>query len=248
MKRSLPFFLITLVAVAAVSAGVLLYRAKVAQLNTATAPARAPAPALVTSESPAEAKDDPQAEHVRGSANASVTIEEFGDFQCPPCAGLSQALAQIEHEYGNKLRVIFRHFPLKMHANAATAARAAEAAGLQGHFWEMHDLIYKNQNAWSKSTEVLEEFTKYATSLGLDPARFRADLELPAVQERIAQDQERGTSRGVSATPTLFINNVLLPPTSLSDGGLRTAIDAALNPSPTPAATPESAPAATPQP
>src|SRR3954467_4970164 len=116
MKRYLPFVLILLVAVGAVTAGTILYRAKLAAL-TPDASGKAGTPQIGSKEM-----------HVRGNAKAAVTLEEFGDFQCPPCGMLSPVLARIEHELESQLRVVYRHFPLAMHNHAAEAARAAEAA------------------------------------------------------------------------------------------------------------------------
>ncbi|MDQ2918286.1 MAG: DsbA family protein [Verrucomicrobiota bacterium] len=174
------------------------------------------------------------APHVRGDAKARVTLEEFGDFQCPPCATVAMSLSRIEHDYGDKLRVIFRQFPLAMHAHAREAARAAEAAGAQGKFWEMHDLLFKNQSAWSSSANVAEIFKEYARSLGLELDRFQRDCANESLEARINADQQRGESRGVKSTPTLFVNGHNLPPASTSETGLRSALDAVLRGEPIP--------------
>ena len=235
MQRALPFIIIAAVAVAAVTSGALLYRTKVAELTPVGA-------AATPSENRSGEKSTEQDLRIRGNPNATVTVEEFADFQCPPCAAFSQFLARAEHEYGGKMRVLFRHFPLQMHNFARDAAAAAEAAALQGRFWEMHDLLYRNQNTWSKANDVIPLLTEYASSIGLDVGRFRDDLSSPQVRERVREDQERGTSRGVKSTPTVFINGHPLPPSSFNEPGLRAAIDAALRgeapPAPSPTATP----------
>ncbi len=217
MKRLLPFILIALVAAGALGGGFYLYRSQVAQLSAAqpdtAAAAKAPAPD----------------EHSRGNPDAPVVLEEFGDYQCPPCAGVAFALPRIEHDYGPKLRVVFRHLPLPNHKHAMEAARFAEAAALQGKFWDMHELIYKNKDVWNKADEITDQFIEYASSLGLDLDRLRADIVSDGVRERIEKDQQRAAARGVTATPTIFINGQLVPPPSLSEGGLRLAIDAALS-------------------
>jgi len=165
---------------------------------------------------------------VRGPAKASATLEEFGDFQCPPCGMMSGSLLEIEKDYGPKLRVIFRNFPFPNHQHALEAAYAAEAAGLQGHYWEMHDLLYKEQANWSKAADAKQLFVAYAKMLGLDVSRFEKDIAGPTVQARVVADQNRGKSLGVNATPTIFINNREVPPKSLSPAALRAAIDEAL--------------------
>ncbi len=134
MRRILPFLIIIVVALIATASGVYLFRAKSKPLlKIATGSPGAEPP------------------HVRGGTkSARVTLEEFGDFQCPPCGILAATLLTIEHDYGDQIRVIFREFPLAMHAHAFTAATAAEAAGLQGKFWEMNDLLFEHAPYWSK--------------------------------------------------------------------------------------------------
>jgi len=163
-----------------------------------------------------------------GSPQAPVTLEEFGDFQCPPCGVLSGPLLEIEKDYGPKLRVIFRNFPFPNHEHALEAAYAAEAAGLQGRYWEMHDLLYKEQANWSKAPDAKQLFGSYAKILGLEMDRFETDIAGPTVKARIATDQERGKSLGVNATPSIFINNQGVPAQSLNPTALRAAIDEAL--------------------
>lgn len=210
MKRYLPFLIVTAVALGTFGGGVMLYRANVPPEPTA---------ATDSGES---------ALHVRGNAKAPVTLEEFGDFECPPCAIMSSAIHQLEKDYGAKLRVIFRHFPLAMHKHARAAAIAAEAAHLQGKFWEMHDLLYKEQAAWSKAPDVLASFNTYAGTLGLDVERFKKDMQSPDTGARVTADHQHGVSRGVHSTPTIFINNTVLPSSSTNPTAVRAAIDAAL--------------------
>jgi protein-disulfide isomerase len=158
-----------------------------------------------------------------------VTIEEFADFQCPSCARLHAELKKIEGEYGTKLRVIFRNFPLpSMHEHAIDAARAAEAAGRQKRFWEMHDMLYEKQDVWKNEPDVQATYTEYARSLGLNAEQFKADMNAPAIIERVLADQARGRSLGVTGTPTLFLNGREVDPKTMSAEGLRAQIDAAL--------------------
>ena len=210
MKRYLPFLIVALVALITVGAGVALYRTH--RLPTPTAAKDSGASAL----------------HTRGDPKALVTLEEFGDFECPPCAKMSEALHQIEKEYGSRLRVIFRQFPLASHPHARAAAIASEAAHLQGKFWEMHDLLYEKQAQWSKSVDVPSLFHSFAGTLGLDVERFKKDMQSPELEARVTADQEHGRSRGVKSTPTIFINDTALPPTSTNPPGVRAAIEAAL--------------------
>ncbi len=167
--------------------------------------------------------------HVKGVEGAAITLEEFGDFQCPPCGNLHTSLLKIEDDYGARLRVIFRNFPLSMHKNAFAAARAAEAAQDQGKYWAMHDLIYANQKEWSDSPEPRPMFQNYARRLDLDVERFKTDMEKSETAARIVADQRRGNSLGVNGTPTVFINGrELTVEKTLDPALLRAAIDAAL--------------------
>jgi len=212
MKRYLPFIIVGAVALITLGTGALLYRAKRPAVLTITNNSATSTPAM----------------QARGDANAPVTLEEFGDFQCPPCAAVSGHIYQLEKDYGARLRIIFRHFPLAMHPHARNAALAAEAAGMQGRFWEMHDLLYKEQPVWSKTADVTSVFDSYAGLLGLDLERFKKDMASPETKARVDSDQKRGTSLGVTSTPTIFINNRSLPFTSVNPAGLHTAIDEAL--------------------
>lgn len=210
MRRYLPFLIVAFVAIATFGGGFALYRAKVA--TATSAPKSGPASGI----------------HVRGKEGAAVTIEEFGDFQCPPCGMMAGLLETEEEEYGDRLRVIFHHFPLAMHEHAQQAALATEAASAQNKFWEMHDVIYKEQTNWSKAPDVPALFSGYARSLGLDMERFNKDLASPEVAERVDADQKLGTSRGVTSTPTLFVNGVVLPPGETNPAGVKKAIETAL--------------------
>ncbi len=156
-----------------------------------------------------------------------MTLEVYGDFQCPSCAKTTEIIADLEKSYGSKLRVVFHEFPLAMHAHALEAAMAAEAAGVQGHFWEMHDALYKYQDVWSKASNPGRFFAAYAETMGLNPAQFQADLQSVQINSQIKTQGDAGVARGVRNTPTLFINREevkgIFDPVSM-----RSAIDAAL--------------------
>lgn len=141
-----------------------------------------------------------------GSESAKITIVEFGDFQCPACKAAHPAVKQIVAEYPEDVRFVFRHYPLPMHRNAKIAAYAAEAAGAQGKFFEMHDILYENQDEWSESTSPMDIYNEYATELGLDLTQFAEDIKKEEVLAKVSDDQKDGNLVGVSATPTFFIN------------------------------------------
>lgn len=144
------------------------------------------------------------------NGSPKVTIVEFGDYQCPACGVAHPVMKEIESEYGNKITFVFRNFPLPMHQNSHISAEAAEAAGKQGKFWQMYDLLYQNQKEWSESTSPLDIFATYAKKLGLDVEQFKSDVSNNAYAKQIEQDIKDGNALGVNATPTFFINGVMM--------------------------------------
>ena len=213
MKRFAPFAIVGLVALIAISTGAFLYRAKRAENP----------PLKITKQS----GEQTESAHVLGPANAPVTLEEFGDFQCPPCGKLSEPINELQKKHN--LRVIFREFPLPMHSHALEAAYAAEAAGRQGRFWEMHDLLFREQAVWSKSTDARTLFNAYAGMLQLDLDRFKREMDSPEVQRQVELDQKRGAIIGVKTTPTIFLNNDAVPPPQLMPEAFPAAVEAAVN-------------------
>ena len=138
---------------------------------------------------------------VRGAPNAPVSIVMWSDFQCPFCGRAEPTVKQIEDEYGSKVKVVWKNQPLPFHPNAMPAAKAAYAAGKQGKFWEMHDLLFSNQQGLSPDT-----YDKYAQQLGLDMNKFHAVINDPATEAAIKADSEQGQKLGANGTPTFFID------------------------------------------
>ncbi len=226
MRRYLPFIIVIAVGLGAGAAGTMLFRAKKSQMQAANPP---------TAET--KLRTDEGALHSQGNPNAPVTLVEFGDFECPPCGRVAAATDRITEGYGDNLRMVFRHFPLAAHKHAIAAAQASEAADLQGKFWEMHGILYQNQEEWHKAADVRDVFIDYASKIGLDVDRFKADLESPVVNERIDADRRHGVALGVTATPAIFVNNRNVPmPADVVD--VRAAIDAALKTTHAPAPSP----------
>lgn len=166
--------------------------------------------------------------HIRGETNAPVVLEEFGDFECLPCSKVFAILEALERAYEKRLVVVFREHPLSMHHYALDAARAAEAAGLQGRFWEMHDTLYRNRGTWTRAAYIRPYLNDYARELQLDVDRFKEELDSPAVARRILADQERGDSLSVDRTPILYVNGEKVIPTDLTENGIRAMIEKAL--------------------
>ena len=143
-------------------------------------------------------------DHIRGPADAAVTLVEYGDYECPHCGRAYPIVKTIQKQLGPKLRFVFRNFPLReSHPHAEQAAEAAEAAGAQGKFWEMHDRLFERQFALDG-----EYLIEYAGDLGLDVARFRTELSSGAYAPRVREDFRSGVTSGVNGTPTFFINGV----------------------------------------
>jgi protein-disulfide isomerase len=155
----------------------------------------------VTLEPPREVVAVADTDPVRGVATAPVTIIEYSDFQCPFCARVNPTLDRIRQAYGNKVRIVFKDFPLPNHAEAPKAAEAAHCAGDQGKFWEMHDRIFANQQSMQ-----LAALKQHAASLGLDASSFDQCLDSGKHASRVADSQKAGEALGVSSTPTLYIN------------------------------------------
>ena len=143
---------------------------------------------------------------IRGSVMAPVTIVEFSDFQCPFCGRAHVPLKRIVDEFPGQVRVVFRHYPLGFHEHAGNAAVAAEAAGAQGKFWEMHDQLFEHQAALEPS-DILE----YARGIGLDMERFQADFESEELRARVERSRAIGQNVGVDSTPSIYVNGRALP-------------------------------------
>ena len=148
---------------------------------------------------------DPQLDHAKGPANAPVTLVEYADFECPHCGAAYPNVHELERRMGDGLRVVFRHFPLTgRHLNASLAARAAEAAGEQGRFWEMHDRLFEHQDELGP-----EDLRRHADAVGLDLERFDAALADGRGLARVERDLESGTSSDLPGTPAIFLNGEL---------------------------------------
>jgi protein-disulfide isomerase len=235
-KRYLPFIIIGGVLVAVIVAVVLMSRPSTTGTTAAgvagNSAGQSSSDANSTGLSPRQPlQPGAPNPYIRGGANAAVTLEEFSDFQCPACGGLEPGLRRVVKDYGDRVRLIFRNFPLSMHRYAFLAARAAQAAGQQGKFWEMHDMIYDNQKEWSEAMEPRVQFDSYATRLGLDVEKFKADMERQDLADLIKADYARGLSLNVKGTPTIYLNGRELAPGKLvTEEDLRREIDAALGP------------------
>jgi protein-disulfide isomerase len=229
MKRYLPFLIIAVVLVAGI-ATFLIFSKKGSGSDSGstfvgtTTPMTAP---NVTSQPAQPAPTElPGSTRPNVKVSSPVILEEYGDYQCPPCGALYPELKKIESEYGNQLRIVFRHFPLeKLHKNAMVAAQAAEAARNQNKFWEMHDRLYRTQDAWKDYYDPRAMFTAYARELKMNVDRFTRDLDSTEVKNRINADIQRGAGVGVTGTPTVFIEGHMLRFEHTTPDGLRRGIN-----------------------
>ena len=231
-SSNLPLIIIGLVLVAALVGFWWLYSGNTGSPSTRSNTNKKDSSAN-TAELYAKASPGANPPHALGSPSAPVTIEEFADFQCPECARMHPVVKEVRAAYGDRVRVIFRQFPLNIptHDKAYEAAAATEAAGLQGRFWEMQNLLFTNQNIWSRSADHRKIFAEYAQKIGLDVDKFTSDMVGFPAKTRVDADIQRGRSLNVGSTPTFYINGKLFDPASpqeMSVEGMRRVIDAEL--------------------
>ena len=232
MKRYLPFILIIAVLVAVVGIFALALRRGNGggDLGSGIPNSNQPAPSAGNTTAPNQSSPS-QAGLTKPNVKVSspVVLEEYGDYQCPPCGQLYPELKQIEHDYGNQVQIVFHHFPLmKIHKNALAAAHAAEAARNQNRFWEMHDRLYRNQKEWTELDDPRPVFLSYARQLGLNIDKFKQDMESNQIDQRISADIQRGTSMSVTGTPTVFLDTHMLRYEATNADGIRRGINVLL--------------------
>jgi protein-disulfide isomerase len=175
-----------------------------------------------------EAKAEPSNHVIDG--NSGVVFVEYGDFQCPACGAYHPILKEAKAKYAGVVTFQFRHFPLEsLHKNARAASRAAEAAGNQGKFWEMHDALFENQQAWQDTTDPVSLFESYAEQVGVsDLAKFSEDYKSSAVNDVINADLAEGRALGATATPTFVLNGKKLDENPSSPEALYKLLDDAI--------------------
>ncbi len=179
---------------------------------------------------PANAPQGATPPNQTGSATALVTIEEFADFQCPQCAATHPIMNEIKSTYGSRIRFIYRNYPLDIpaHDKSYDASVAAEAAGMQNKFWDMQNMLFSNQKAWTADPNFKQIWKDYAQKIGLDVPKWENDMAGIAARARVDEDKKRAKGLNVSSTPTVFINNVEIPFAQVNVAGLKQIIDAEL--------------------
>lgn len=226
-KDNLPFLIIGAVAVVAILLGIWFVKfreperkpaanngAKTAAPATSTALAKAPAGAIPP--------------NMRGSQTASVTLEEFADYQCPTCATMHPVMNEVVSYYGSKIKFIYRSFPLvQIHDKAYDAAVAAEAAGIQGKFWDMQNQLFQNQKSWAaQGADHKALFDEYAKLIGLDVEKFKNDAAGLVAKSRVDADLTRARGAQIASTPSLFINGVPVTMEQMTVQGIKQLVDA----------------------
>lgn len=233
-SSGIPVVIIVLVLVVVVVGGFVFYRQSkpAARSNSSVATNTTPTANQRPPLNMATAPPGAQPPNTLGSPTATVTIEEFADFQCGSCAAAHPVMKDITSAYaGNKnVRFVFRQFPLQMHDKAYDAAVASEAAGLQGtsKFWQMQDQLFTNQHLWSTNSNYRELFVGYAQKIGLDVEKFKADTSGMQAKTRVDQDSARGKALQISSTPTVIVNGKVIPFAEVTSTGMRRIIDAEL--------------------
>lgn len=176
--------------------------------------------------------------HIKGNPDAEVVLVEYSDFQCPACAQFYPYVSDLMDEHGDSLRLEYRHFPLiNIHPQAVPAARAAEAAGQQGKFWEMHDKLFENQTVWSRAANPNAYFAEYAEELELDVDLFKRHLGSSVINSAITDSFNEARDRGFTGTPTFLLNDEVMEFTTFDE--FLGQIDAALGISTSEASTEE---------
>lgn len=230
-----PILIIGLVLVIAVVGGSVYYNSSkttpVANSSSSASktPASAkPSPVMIPANAPAGATPPEQ----MGSPNATVRLEEFADFQCGACATADPAMKEIKSMYGSRIHFVFRNFPLEMaaHDKSYEAALAATAAGMQNpnKFFELQNMLFANQKAWTTDATYKRIWKGYAEKIGLDVAKWESDMGGFPAKNRVEADIARGKAIGLASTPTLFINGVSVAFADMKVDSLKTLIDAEL--------------------
>ncbi|KKQ77955.1 MAG: hypothetical protein UT00_C0003G0030 [Parcubacteria group bacterium GW2011_GWA1_38_7] len=146
-------------------------------------------------------------DNIKGNASSTVVVMEYSDFQCPACRSYYPIMKELMVEFGDRVTFVYRHFPLiGIHPNAEFAARAAEAAGKQGKFWEMHDLLFEKQDEWAKAPDVESKFESYATLLNISIEQFKTDWVSKEVKDFVKTQRMHAIKSGLQGTPSFFIN------------------------------------------
>jgi protein-disulfide isomerase len=146
--------------------------------------------------------------YLPASPSATVTLVEFGDYECPACSVYSPMIKQLLTEFSGKITYVFRNYPLPQHKNAPLSSYTVEAAGLQGKYWQMHEKLFATQSEWSKLSDPKDTFMAYARELGVDITKFNTDLESTYIKDLVQNDVADGNAIALTETPTFYLNDL----------------------------------------
>lgn len=221
----MPLIIIAAVLIVVIVGAYFLYNRSAGQKAAGNNSAKA---TPVTATNPVIAPEGATPPNMLGSPTAAVTVEEFADFQCPSCGDKYPIIKQVQSLYGSRIKFIFRNFPLQMHDKAYDAAVAAEAAGIQGKFWDMQNQLYTNQKTWSVDPNYREVWAGYAQKIGLDVEKYKNDMAGLQTKSRVDADMARGRALQVNSTPTVYINGKAVQYNDMTVETMRQLIDAEL--------------------
>ncbi|HEX3101420.1 MAG TPA: thioredoxin domain-containing protein [Pyrinomonadaceae bacterium] len=231
-KSNTPILIIGAVLVIAALGAWYLYSSSKAGSNSNTAKANNANAANTAKQTsiPPNAPQGATPPNQSGSPAALVTIEEFADFQCPQCAATHPIMNEIKSTYGSRIHFIYRNYPLDIpaHDKSYEASVSAEAAGMQGKFWDMQNLLFTNQRAWTADANYKQIWKDYAQKIGLDVPKWENDMAGIATKARVDEDKKRAKAIGVNSTPTVYINNIEVPFAQVNVAGLKQIIDGEL--------------------
>lgn len=227
-KSNAPLLIIGAVLVVAVLGGWYMFSSAKPAGNVNSNSAASKANPAKTSSIPTNAPPGASPPNQAGSSSSTVKLEEFADFQCGSCAVANPVLSEIKSLYGSRIHFVFRNYPLSIpaHDKAYDAAVAAEAAGMQSKFWDMQNLLFTNQQAWTSSPSYKATWKGYAEKIGLDVAKWENDMAGIAAKSRVDEDIKRGKALGVNSTPTLYVNGVSISFNDMNVQALKGIIDA----------------------
>jgi len=158
-------------------------------------------------------------EHMKGNPDATITLVEYSDFQCPACSSAYPIVKQLSETFPDELRVVYRHYPLRsIHPQAQLAAQASEAAAMQGKFWDMHDALFNTQTTWANSPDAETFFAQLAESIGLDVDQFKTDMNSKDALAAVNEDAKSGNSANIPGTPTFFLQGNYIQNPGTLDG------------------------------
>jgi protein-disulfide isomerase len=167
--------------------------------------------------------------YLPATSSAKVTLVEFGDYECPACGEYNSLVKELLTDFTGQINYVFRNFPLSQHTNAQISSQAAEAAGLQGKFWQMHDKLYETQKDWSTSSDAKSIFIAYAQGLSLNIDKFKTDIDSQAVKDKIQSDANDGNLVKLTETPTFYLDGVKITNLTGNYADLKNVVGSAIS-------------------